>query len=328
MNPPRLLAAGVLGVAAAIWPGYPAAARILLPQDLDQTTVVLPGGWELPGMAVRWSDPDAGLWVVRDDGARRLYRPEELVGLRDAQGRDITAEVLPAWALERLAIAPRMPLPRDRDAEPAWDDRASRPDHGAPRAQVDEREAGSSTARDWRFLFGFEAGLSKPHDLDLADSEGGLGFDVRARLQFAGSLYLAGGYSWQDLERAASDVIPQPAEPEDGPASLSWQTEPDVRIEGVWAGLSLVARGEDDQAARFYLEGGIGRYTVEGLYVMEPAEAYLGYHAGLGFLVPLGPAGALDLGFRGTHIVNLDLGYGDDSHTLIGVRLGLDLLAR
>ena len=36
----------------------------------------------------------------------------------------------------------------------------------------------------------------------------------------------------------------------------------------------------------------------------------------------------LDLGARGTHVVNLDLGRGDDTHTVIAFRAGLSILAR
>ena len=57
-------------------------------------------------------------------------------------------------------------------------------------------------------------------------------------------------------------------------------------------------------------------------------DTFLGYHAGLGFLIPMGGGAAFDLGVRGTHVENLDLGSGDDQHTMVAFRLGLSILAR
>ncbi|HOX25390.1 MAG TPA: hypothetical protein PLL30_12540 [Candidatus Krumholzibacteria bacterium] len=321
---PCSLATGALCLFLGVCSPTLAGAKIIVPRSIDTATVVLVGGWEFPGVAVRWSDADAGLWVTRADGARRLYQPEEIVRLRDASGRDVTAEVLPPWALQRLAIEAPPAAPR---GETAFAPPAAGP-QPAGSASDDRGGPPGPPSGDWRAVWGVEAGYSRPHDLDLLDSDGGLGLDAQARVRLAGPIYLAGGYSWHAIDRVSTGLAPSIPDPGEEPGSAGLPPAADARIAGVWAGLSLIARGEDDEAARFYLEGGIGRYTTDGLDVRRPADAYLGYHGGLGFLVPLGAAVALDLGARATQVVNLDLGYGDDVHTLFGVRLGLAFLAR
>ena len=303
----------------------PVTAKLMVPHDFSDVTVVLDGGWELPGLTVRWSDPDGGLYVVRSDGARRLYKPAEIVGLRDSQGRDITRDVMPDWAVQRLAMTPGgLPPVEPRQQEPVQQrdtDFFGEPLHQNGRAGADEK----APSNDWHFLLGVEAGWGKPRNGGFHGSEGGLGFDVRTRLQLGGPVYLAGGYSWQSMPGSRYPVVRTADANGDLPI---WGGEQDGLLKGYWAGLSLISAGETDDAARFYIEGGVGRYEVENLLVLSAEEYFLGYTGGAGFLVPLGPVVALDLGVRATHVVNLDLGYGDDRHTLVAFRLGLSILAR
>ncbi len=292
----------------------PSTAKLLIPQDVHGVTVVLSGGWEYPDLTVRWSDDSDGLWVFRSDGARRLYRPEELVGIRDAAGGDVTRTIIPPSVMPRLAVmpgqptVPGQPLPEQPPGEMGGGDPPAEP-----------------RIRDWRFLLGIEAGWGKPHDNDFLNSRGGLGVGASVRLQLGGGIYLAGGYDRQALHMEYGDVL----YPEDGMefASLQYGAD-DGQLRGFWAGLALLSAADGPEAARFYLEGGVGRYEVVGMPVFSAEDAYLGYHAGVGFLIPLGPAIALDLGARGTHVVNLDLGYGDDTHSVVAFRAGLAILAR
>ncbi len=312
--------ASALALLVTLLFALPATAKLMVPRDFHGVTVIINGGWELPGMTVRWSDDDGGLWVYRPDGARRLYQPSELAALQDANGRDMTREVIPPSALSSLSVAP------PRQKPPAYQPPSQ------PPAQVADEIGGSTAAArpakkstDWRFLLGVEGGWGKPHDTDLLGSNGGLGLGVRVRLQLAGALFLAGGYDWNSvpvsshLVAAPQDVADRTIDPIDGE---------DGQLRGFWAGLALLSAGDTPESARFYLEGGVGRYEVEGLPVFSTEEAFLGYHAGVGFLIPLGTAAALDLGARGTHVVNLDLGRGDDRHTLVSFRVGLSILAR
>jgi len=303
----------------------PASAKLMVPRDFDNVTVVLAGGWEYPGLTVRWSDEADGLWVYRADGARRLYRPEELAALRDASGREITREVVPASVLGRLAPAPGGPVVQP--APPPARDPDRRPPVTLPEIGGEAASGPSSgTAdgpRDWRFLLGVEAGWGKPHDHDFLASEGGLGLGASVRLQLGGALYLAGGYDLQSLPVASPPVV------WDFKRTVSGLHDSDEGfLQGFWGGLALLSPADGEQAARFYLEGGVGRYEVGNLPVYSAEDAFLGYHAGVGFLIPLGTAAALDLGARGTHVVNLDLGTGDDEHTLVAFRAGLSILAR
>ena len=314
-----------LALLAVIVFALPASGKLLVPRDFPGVTVVLSGGWELPGLTVRWSDPDGGLWVARSDGARRLYKPEEMVGLQDDQGRDITRDVIPDWAVQRLAIMPGgLPPAGPRQQEPAqqWDsDFASEPAgrRGATASEVKE------PSNNWHFLLGVEAGWGKPRNGDFLNSQGGLGVDVRTRLQLAGPVYLAGGYAWQSLQPGRYPVVR--VVEMDGELPVFGGNQ-DGLLKGFWAGLSLISAGEAGDEARFYLEGGVGRFEVENLPVQSVEDYFLGYHGGAGFLIPLGSAAALDLGVRATHVVNLDLGYGDDRHTLVTFRIGLSILAR
>jgi hypothetical protein len=311
----RVCASALLALLCLV---LPAAGKLLVPRDLTDVTVILAGGWELPGMTVRWSEADGGVWVVRADGARRLYRPAELSGLRDAGGRDVTREVLPAWALDKLAASPGTSFP-GWQAPPL-----TRPEREVGYAEIGARQPERPRREDWRFLFGLEAGMDKSHDDDFGDRGAGLGFGLRTRIQLVGPIFLAGGFSWYELP-GRQDVYVDPAPDYD---FETIDSSGDVQIAGYWAGLSLLPPGETGDAARFYLEGGVGRYEVEGLVLRDPEEAYLGYSGGVGFLVPLGTGGALDLGVRGLHIVNLDTGRGDDRHTMLGFHLGVSLLAR
>lgn len=317
--------AGALALLAVILLISPASAKLMVPQDFTGVTVVLSGGWELPGLTVRWSDPDGGLYVVRADGARRLYKPQEMAGLKDNQGRDITRDVMPDWAVQRLAITPGgLPPVEPRQQEPVhqWYQEAG----GQPSQQWDDSGPNQmAPSNDWIFLLGVEAGWGKPRDNDFLNSDGGLGVGVRTRLQLGGALYLAGGYSWQSLPAGRYPMVRQ-ADSDHGVPDLPMMQE--GQLKGFWAGLSLLSPGEAADDARFYIEGGVGRYEVENLLVMSADEYFLGYTGGAGFLIPLGTAAALDLGVRATHVVNLDLGYGDDRHTLVAFRAGLSILSR
>ena len=305
----------VFVVAAAVLLCFAASApaKLLVPASRSGVTVMFADGWDLPDVNVQWSDAEAVLVVVRSDGARRVFDPEDLRGLRDASGRDITFEILPAWTERRLGAALQ-----GRDIV----------ESAPPPLRPDLRPAAPGEV--WRFVFGLEAGFDKPLDGDFDGVEGGLGFDVRARLQLLGPVYLAGGYSWRSLgdrETAYYD-LDQPAA-KGIPALPYDQRSDDVRLTGLWGGLSLITGNDDPDAARFYIEGGVGRYEVEGFWTVGDDDAYLGYHAGVGLLIPIGPVGALDFGARGTRIMDLDFGYGgDDEHSLVGVHLGIDLLGR
>jgi hypothetical protein len=92
-------------------------------------------------------------------------------------------------------------------------------------------------------------------------------------------------------------------------------------------GLSLVSAAESPQPVRFYLEGGVGRFEVEGLPVWGWETTYVGYRLGTGFLIPVGDHGALDLGVRALHMPTLAMGWDPEgSHTMLGLRAGISLL--
>jgi hypothetical protein len=309
----------------------PATARIVIPEDHPDLTVVLADGWEIPGVTVRWSEADGGVIATRADGARRVYALAELRALRDASGRDVTGAVLPRWAVARLgagaAVTPRSGEPAARPPSDLRGDRS-----GAWAGEEPARFAEVGTAPDvgpganhWAFLFGFAAGYSMPYDDEFGGSESGLGFDARARLRLLGPVYLAGGYVWQNLDRP-SGMLPLAPEEFDGPGGIFRDGAREVRIDGYWAGISLIpaARGATDP--RFYAEGGVGRFEVDGLVLATDDEAFLGYTGGVGLLVPIGEAAVMDIGARALHLVNLDLGTGRDRHTSLGVRLGIDVL--
>jgi hypothetical protein len=293
----------------------PAPAEILIPTAHDDITVLLADGWQLAGVTVRWSEPDAALAVHRaGDGARRLYQPGRIRALRDAAGRDVTAEILPRWVLPHLAgdAAPRDTAPAGRSGDAP----GTTPASGF--AEVGQAAAGPP-GHPWGFLFGFAAGYSTPLDDDLAGFEGDLGFDASARLRLLGSLYLAGGYAWRTLgppdEHESAGEDPQIA-------------VPDARITGYWAGLSLVPAGRRPATTRVYAEGGVGRYEVDHMPVQTGDRAFLGYTGGVGLLIPVGDAAVVDVGGRALHLVNLDLGGATDRHTTLGLRVGVNVLAR
>ncbi len=312
----------------------PATARIVIPEDHDQVTVLLADGWRLTGVTARWSEAEGGLAVERSqDGGRRLYAPAEIRAVLDAAGRDVTARVLPAWVLPRLAVADQeagpVPVAPGPAAPPAGSSvaRARAP---APAAAAAPGHSGSGRAgeprpawRHWSFLFGFAAGYSDALEDDLLEADGGLGFDAQARLRLLGPIYLTGGYSWQDLDRGpGADGAARPGGEIPAPAD----EVADVRITGAWAGLSLLPAASRATTTRFYAEGGVGRYEVEHLPVVVDDEAFLGYTAGVGLLIPVGDAAVVDVGARGLHLVNLDLGGDSDRHTTLGFRVGISLL--
>jgi hypothetical protein len=313
-----------------------AQGRILLPVQSGGSggpvTVVLADGWELPDLEVTWY-PDEGVLVAqRQDGARRTLRPEDLAGLRDASGRDITAEVLPTWALERLGGArpssaphtPRAPHPAPAPApvpQPAprsWD--GTRPAVPGDPPPVDQGPL------DPRVIFGLELGYSAPHDQHFGGADGGVGFEGVLRTQIAGPIYLVGGYLYQTLKNAGG-AFAAPC-PEDAWDCWGVITGPDeAKIYGPWMGLSLVSAAESPRPVRFYLEAGVGRFEVEGLPVWSWETAYVGYRLGTGFLIPVGEHGALDLGVRALHMPTLDTGWDPEgSHTMLGLRAGVSLL--
>ena len=128
----------VVGVAFALLCGLtaadPATAKILVPDGSQQTregiTVVLADGWEFADVQVHWFADEGLLAVERADGARRTFRPEDLAGLRDAAGRDVTRDVLPTWAVERLGgdLPPAAPAAPDTTPAPDTPDAPLAPD--------------------------------------------------------------------------------------------------------------------------------------------------------------------------------------------------------
>jgi len=293
----------------------------MLPQDRSGVTVVLSGGWELPNMTIRWSDPEKGLWVVRSDGARRLYTPQELSSLHDANGQDITRDVIPAWALAQMGITyqPVQPQPTPQPMPPPQQTQQYDELGHNPQPKVEQPQ--DRTA--WRFLIGADAGYTKGRNEDFGDTEGGPSLNALVRLQLAGPLYLAGGYSWSNLGRCESFCAPMP-----GMDNGDYYYGGDVEVQGYWGGLSLIPEGRNADSARFYLEAGVGRYQVTGLAIDSDESEFVGYNYALGFIIPLATSLAMDLGVTGRQIVDMPT-YDDQSrHSMFGFHLGFYLLAR
>ncbi|MBD3222749.1 hypothetical protein GF314_16075 [bacterium] len=326
-------AAPILGVCLAL--ASPAVARIVIPDhpaaDEGSLTVVLADGWELAGVAATWY-PDEGLLVVeRPDGARRTLKPEQLAGLRDARGRDVTAEILPPWAIERLGgemPPPSPPVPVEPAPKPAPVVPAPEPpdDPMADWYEVGGRQDADSwrgSARDPRAIFEIGAGYSAPHDQHFANLDGGFAFEATLRLQLAGPIYLSGGYLHQMLQRNDYMIAVPCGYPDDG-CLVTGTADP--TISGPWAGLSIVSAARTAQPVRFYLEGGVGRFAVEEMPLWSLDDAYLGYRLATGFLIPVGDQAAINLGVRALRIENLDFGwYGRDGDTMLGVHGGIAL---
>ena len=53
-------------------------------------------GWQMSGVTVRWADNGTTLLVQRSDGATKAYSPGQIRSIRDADGRNITGEVVAA----------------------------------------------------------------------------------------------------------------------------------------------------------------------------------------------------------------------------------------
>jgi len=295
----RLLSLTVLLLVAAA----PAAA-----QEEADATVVTAEGWQLTPVTARWVDAESKLVVIRTDGARRAYAPEEIQAIYDWEGRNVSARIMPEWAVRRMARTRSTPPPATPPANQGWTQPvvnspgqwpAPAPAHAAPRPIY------------WQRMLSLGAELNKPFGDGFLESDGGEAFDIRGRVLVGGSIYVVGGFSWQYLSALVLD--------------------PDVHGEGfdkgrlrsAWAGLALVSGSQNPGSARFYVEGGLGRFTADQMPVLSSADAYLGYKAGLGVMKPFGAHSALDLGLRATHVVNLDLGSDDDAHTLVGVHLAL-----
>ncbi|MEZ4386823.1 MAG: hypothetical protein R3D98_04475 [Candidatus Krumholzibacteriia bacterium] len=336
---PRVLAL-VLPVMLSL--AFAAHARILAPDRPptvpDRLTVVLADGWELPDVAAAWYADEGVLVVEREDGARRTLTPEELAGLRDAAGRDVTAEVLPAWAVARLGgvmppAAPR-PQPSPQPQPPPRPQPAPRPPEMperpwrdfAPEAVPEAAPARSSATADPRVVFGLELGYAVPHDQHFAGYDGGAGFEALLRLQIAGPLYLSGGYLYQTLQ--SPGFYPMPLyDPIEGDAYCYPSYSERATIHGPWVGLSLVSTARSPRPVRFYLEGGVGRLEVEDLPLWSWDDSYLGYRLSTGFLIPTGDRAAFTIGVRALHMPQLDTGWNPDhAHTMLGVTLGLSLL--
>jgi len=343
-----LVAAAVLGISPA-----PLFAKIILPPEHSagqplaehaDVTVVLADGWKLPGATVRWSESEAGLWVARPDGARRLYHPHEVRAVHRADGSDLTAAALPGWVLPHLAGGERAGEPlRPASARSSPPPAVATAALTAGASEADQRPTGVVAATGagpaasdapapgrwhaWQFLFGFAAGYSAPHEDDLLESGGGLGFDARARLRLLGPFYLAGGFAWQGLSRQGHADL-RLAVPDAAVRDVPGGEPPDATVAGFWAGLALIPAAREPQGARFYAEGGVGRYEVQNLPLQTADEAFLGWNGGVGLLMPVGDTAVIDVGARFLHLVNLDLGGDEDRHTTLGLRIGIDLLAR
>lgn len=334
----------------------PAAARIITPGDAPSATiagghtVVLADGWELAEVTVTWHADEGLLVVERADGARRVLRPEDLAGVRDATGRDVTAELLPRWAVDRLGgtmppaapVVQPQPEPR-RKPQPApaplptpkpVDEDADQP--RVPRAMRDFAAAGapdplaSAPGLDPRVIFSLGLGYSAPQDGHFGGYDGGLGFEGTLRIQLGGPLYLSGGYLYQTLKNPGYMDIYYDMPPYEGDwgSPYYYYAGDEGRLWGPWAGLSLISTAETGRPVRFYLEGGVGRFDVEGLPLWSYDSAYLGYRLATGFMIPVGEMAAFNLGCRALHLPNLDFGWApDDGHTMLGVEMGLSILS-
>jgi len=333
-----------LVLVATISLAVPAMARIITPdrttsEALFRCTVVLADGWELADVAATWFADEGVLVIERTDGARRSLRPEDLAGLRDAAGRDITREILPAWAVDRLGgdmppVAPR-PQPSPHP-EPVPDPPATWPVIDDPAPADTWQEIGSAGPRnpraptqDPRVVFSLETGYSAPHDGHFGNYDGGIGFEGVLRMQIAGPLYFSGGYLFQTLRNPGYYDWPMgaPVQDDDCCGYPYYSIDDDGEIRGPWAGISLISTARSPRPVRFYLEGGLGRFTVDGMPVWGWDDAYLGYRMGAGFMFPVGDQATFDLGFRALHLPNLDFGWSpDDGQTMIGINVGLSLL--
>ncbi len=283
------------------------------PREARNATVVMAGGWELAGVTVQWSDAEGGLKVIRPDGAARLYAAGDIDAVLDARGRDITAQVMPLVGQEpsapalQAAPSPAAPTIILRDAAPA----------AAPVMAV--AAPAPAVGHAPRRMLNLGLDWARPNSDDFFGSDGGKGINVQARLQVGGALYLTGGYVWQYLAAPSST----PIEPGWGLNPPPTGIDDEGRLRGFWAGLSLVANGNRPGATRLYLEGGVGRFRADLMATASGDEGYLGYKAGVGVIKPFADELAVEFALRGTHIVNLDLGYGDDRQTLLGAHLGL-----
>lgn len=336
---PTWACAFALAVGIGLLAGLPATARIVVQENASATpspdnplTVVLADGWELVDVRATWHADDGLLVVERADGAQRTLRPEDLAGLRDRHGQDITASILPRWALDRLGgtmppAQPRpeptptpIPIPVEPPAESATDPMQIWWESGRP---VND-EAPAEPVTDPDAIFGLGVNYSEPHDRHFGNLEGGLGVEVLLRLRLGGPFYLSGGYLHQTLEQPAHVPLP-PDEPLWDPDG--WTDDP-ATIGGPWAGLSLVSTARQPNPVRFYLEAGLARLEVQRMPLWSHDDAYLGYRLAAGFLIPLGPETALNLGLRALHVENLDFGpyTEDDGHTMLGAYAGLSLL--
>ena len=56
-------------------------------------------GWRMSGVTIRWADNGETLLVQRSDGASKTYTPDQIRSIRDADGLNITAEVVAAREL-------------------------------------------------------------------------------------------------------------------------------------------------------------------------------------------------------------------------------------
>ena len=293
LAPPSLL---VLAFLILFSGTQPAAAGPALGQDEPQATVVTASGWRLTPVTVRWVDAEAGLLVTRTDGASRMYPPEDLQAVYDQGGRNISASVLPGWAVRRLAGGS---VPAASGG--GWGQPSAPPATAAP-VQI-----------RWQRMLSLGAEWNKPHGDDFLDSDGGEAADIRGRVLVCGGIYLTGGFSWQYLSAPAVGDFAKEGDFDKG------------RLRGFWAGLALVSGSGAGMDPWFYLEGGLGRFQADLMPVASDDDGYLGYKAGLGLMKPFGAHSALDIGLRATHVVNLELQQGDDSHTLMGVHVALVL---
>lgn len=194
----------------AIVHSVPASAELLTPRTWGGVTVVTTTGWEYVDVQVRWLAEQRLLEVIRSDGARRNFTPEEIRVVLDAEGRDVTQAILSGRPDRRQPV--RVPShPAFSEPLPA-DGRGSAVEIGGAPLGIGPGQgfAGNARVEDpvgRRFAFALAANLGYGWSQeDWQDPfEEGIAYDLKIRAAFSSTTYLLVGYRRQEMKRPRTD---------------------------------------------------------------------------------------------------------------------------
>ncbi|MFO7653660.1 MAG: hypothetical protein R6X25_07525 [Candidatus Krumholzibacteriia bacterium] len=334
---------GAVSLLAAFVAASAADARLVTPQRWERVTVTTTDGWEYPGVTVELVDGGQALRLIRPDGAQRTLPLDQIRGLEDSIGRDITAHVIAGWS--RRAEGPPPPAagvpPRQRARSPIWwnesdDDRGRwepRDRHQEKHEPFHEvafparRHRGTEPlATRFAVALGGAFGFGWNDGRWFRAYENAEYYQGQIRLAISGSVYLTGLYRRHELPRKV-EAIPLPPVDDDEPLSVY----PDLKLDQFLFGLGFMPRRHHWSDAIPYLELGYGRteYTAVGQDGwLSGAVDKRTVFAQLGIIMPLGRDVALELAGSAVHSGDDLFDFGDDarSGTVLGAHAGLTIL--